>query len=224
MFSVSCACLYVTRANDPHWNNAMMPQVHSRMQLLGDKLSDTELIILDPRLAVAQGVPDDTPYGAAETMTNARPGDRLGFHALNTFIPRGVGTIKSLVRVNDQTLIDKYGAAAVKATSGKLPYNMTSPMNGNVIPDVGQLCGSFATEHSLPSCKSRVWRVTFTEPLPAEVKPYDIVSLQGWDNAGLTVVNSHFFGGIDGVHSKSNGARFENNVMACTGFDVSPYA
>jgi hypothetical protein len=32
-----------------------------------------------------------------------------------------------------------------------------------------------------------------------------------------------FFGGIDGVHSKSNGAIFANNEMACTGFDVSPW-
>lgn len=51
---------------------------------------------------------------------------------------------------------------------------------------------------------------TNAEPLPeAGPQLFDIVSLKGWDNAGLTVRNSHFFGGIDGVHSKSNGAVFE---------------
>ena len=35
--------------------------VHSRMQMLGDKISGTELIVLDPRLAVAAGSPNDTP-------------------------------------------------------------------------------------------------------------------------------------------------------------------
>jgi hypothetical protein len=37
--------------------------VHSRMQLVGSRVSQTELIILDPRLQVAQGVPDDTVSG-----------------------------------------------------------------------------------------------------------------------------------------------------------------
>ena len=39
----------------------------------------------------------------------------------------------------------------------------------------------------------------------------------------LQVVRSQFFGGIDGVHSKSNGAFIANNTFACTGFDVSPW-
>ena len=91
--------------------------VHSRMQLLGDKLSPTTLIILDPRLAVAQSVPDDTPYGAAETMTNARPGDVLEFHALNTFVRHGSATIASVERLSDAAAVAKYGAAATAATS-----------------------------------------------------------------------------------------------------------
>ena len=68
-----------------------------------------------------------------------------------------------------------------------------------------------------------MWRVTFTAPLPAHARAFDIVSLRGWDNAGLQVHDSRFFGGIDGVHCKSNGALFANNAMACTGFDVSPW-
>ena len=198
--------------------------VHSRMQLLGDILGPNELIILDPRLQVAQGVPDDTPYGASETLPNARPGDVLEFHALNTFVPHGVATIASLERVADPTAIAKYGAAAVDATSGRPPHSMHPAMNGNVAPDVGQFCGAFADEYHLPAkCKSRVWKVTLEGAVPAGAAVYDIVSLRGWDNAGLEVVNSHFFGGIDGIHSKSNGARFENNSFACTGFDVSPW-
>jgi hypothetical protein len=197
--------------------------VHSRMQLLGDKLGDTEIIVLDPRLQVAQGVPDDTPYGAAETMPNAKPGDVLAFHALNTFVPHGFATIKSLVRVSAPTAIKNYGAAVANATSGRPPWRMTPPMSGNVQPDVGQLCQAFAKQHKLPECLSRVWRVSLAKPLPQSVQQFDIVSLEGWDSAGLSVVNSHFFGGIDGVHSKSNGAVFSNNVMACTGFDVSPW-
>lgn len=197
--------------------------VHSRMQLLGDKLGDTEIIVLDPRLQVAQGVPDDTPYGAAETMPNAKPGDVLEFHALNTFVPHGFATIRSLVRLNDAAAIVKYGAAVVNATSGRAPFRMTPPMSGNVAPDVGQFCKLFAKQHGLPECSSRVWRVSLAKPLPQSVQRFDIVSLQGWDNAGLSVRNSHFFGGIDGVHCKSNGAVFENNAMACTGFDVSPW-
>ena len=197
--------------------------VHSRMQLLGDVLGPTELMILDPRLQVAEGVPNDTPYGAAETMPNARPGDVLQFHALNTFLPRGSATIASLERVHDLELIAKYGAAAVAATSGAPPYNMWPPMGGSVQPDVGQLCGAFAKAHGLPACASRVWKVTFTAPVPAGIEKFDIVSLKGWDNAGLEVRECQFFGGIDGVHSKSNGAVFAGNTLACTGFDVSPW-
>ena len=197
--------------------------VHSRLQLLGDILAPTELIVLDPRLQVAQGVPDDTPYGAAETLPNARPGDVLEFHALNTFLEHGAATIASLERVDDPAAIAKYGAAAVAATSGTPPYSMHPAMNAGSAPDVGQLCGAFAGEHHLPACKSRVWKVTLTAPVPAAATAYDIVSLRGWDNAGLVVVNSQFFGGIDGIHSKSNGALFENNTFACTGFDVSPW-
>ena len=168
-------------------------------------------------------VPNDTPYGAAETMPNVKPGDTLEFHALNTFVPHGGATVKSLVRLSDAATVEKYGAAAVNATSGRPPYHMLPPMDGNVIPDVGQLCGAFARQHGLPRCSSRVWRVTLEEPVPASAQLFDIVSLKGWDAAGLSVRNSHFFGGIDGVHSKSNGAIFENNVLACTGFDVSPW-
>ena len=112
---------------------------------------------------------------------------------------------------------------AVAATSGNPPHNMSPSMAGNVQPDVGQFCGAFAAKYNLPRCASRVWKVTLTAPLSAPASLFDIVSLRGWDNAGLEVRDSHFFGGIDGVHSKSNGAIFENNALACTDFGASPW-
>ena len=65
----------------------------------------------------------------------------------------------------------------------------------------------FAAKNGLPGCASRVWKVILAPgtPVPSGARPYDIVSLKGWDNAGLEVRACKFFGGIDGVHSKSNG-------------------
>ena len=48
--------------------------VHSRMQLVQSLSGPKEAVLIDPRMAIARGSPDDTPYGAVETMTNARPG------------------------------------------------------------------------------------------------------------------------------------------------------
>ena len=98
--------------------------VHSRLQFLGKRLSKTELIILDPRLSIARGVPDDNPYGAAETMTNAKPGDVLEFHELNTFVPLGSAKIASIQRLSDPADVKRYGDAAVVATTGAPPYRM----------------------------------------------------------------------------------------------------
>lgn len=200
--------------------------VHSRMQMLGEVLSPTELIILDPRMAVAAGSPNDTPYGGAETMPNAQPGDVLEFHALNTFLPRGSATIASLERVSDDASVQKYGAAITAATNGSPPFSMRPSMGpGNFAPDVGQICTAMAAKHNLPKCASRVWRVKLTAPMETlhGAKLFDIVALKGWDNSGLVIRDCKFFGGIDGVHCKSNGALIVNNTMACTGFDVSPW-
>jgi hypothetical protein len=199
--------------------------VHSRMQLLGDKLSPTELIILDPRMATASGEPNDVPYGGAETMPNAKRGDVLQFHAINTFAMHGEATVVSTERLTSQAIIEKYGKAVTAATDGSAPYRMHPSMGpGGFAPDIGQICQATSDKYHLPyRCQSRVWRVTLETPLPAAADLFDIVSLKGWDNAGLEVRDSKFFGGIDGVHSKSNGAVFVNNTMACTGFDVSPW-
>ena len=218
------------------------------MQLLGDKLSPTELIILDPRMATASGEPmmmtsayvihfgfdtwwrltgepNDVPYGGAETMPNARRGDVLQFHALNTFAMHGEATIVSTERLTSPAIVQKYGKAATAATDGSPPFRMHPSMGpGGFAPDIGQLCQATSDKYHLPyRCLSRVWRVTLASPLPTTADLFDIVSLKGWDNAGLDVRDSKFFGGIDGVHSKSNGAVFVNNTMACTGFDVSPW-
>ena len=169
------------------------------MQMLGGFVSSTELIILDPRLAVAAGSPNDTPYGGAETMPNAEPGDVLDFHALNTLQPHGNATIESLQRLSDEASVQKYGAAITAATNGHPPYSMRPSMGpGSFAPDVGQICAAEAAKHDLPKCASRVWRVKLSAPVPRQVSLFDIVSLRGWDNAGLIVRDSKFFGGIDG--------------------------
>ena len=69
-----------------------------------------------------------------------------------------------------------------------------------------QVCRAMARKFLLPPCKSRVWKVTLSAPLPPAARKYDIVSLKGWDARGLSVRDSKFFGGIDGVHVKSCGA------------------
>ena len=80
-------------------------------------------------------------YGAVETMTNAKPGDVLEFHGLNTFRPHGNATIASLERLTGAADVAKYGSLAVAATSGGPPNHMNPALATKVQPDVGKSNG-----------------------------------------------------------------------------------
>ena len=198
--------------------------LHSRLQLVGKRISDYELIILDPRLSVAQGVPDDTPYGAVETMTNAKPGMLLNFFELNTLTFSGFARISSLERLQSEADITAASLNLTKDLSGGPPYNATPPLTGagSQVIDVGQLCRNFSKEHKLPSCASRVWNVKFSSPVPKGVSQYAVSTLNDWDASGGSVRDSHFFGGVDGVRWKSSSGEIVNNVIAATYFEITP--
>ena len=192
------------------------------MQLVGKVLSDTELIILDPRLQVAAGSPDDTPYGAAETMPNARVGMVLEFHALNTLLPIGRATIASLERLDSAADVAAAAATLNTDLDGRAPYHATPPFTAGSLLDVGQLCGAASTKYKTPGCRSRVWRVQFSTPIPDNLTQYSLSTLFDWDASGASVRDSHFFGGIDGVRWKSNKGDFSNNVVAATYMEITP--
>ena len=64
------------------------------------QLSRDELLVIDPRLSYSAGVPDDYPYGNAETLPNARQGDRFSFFHKDSLKHQGRSTpIRSLQRL-----------------------------------------------------------------------------------------------------------------------------
>jgi hypothetical protein len=107
---------------------------------------------------------------------------------------------------------------------GGPPYNATPAFGGSVALDVGQLCGPFAAKHGLPRCPSRVWKVAFSGSagVPSGVGKYAVATLRGWDASNTTVINSHFFGGIDGIRWKSNNGKITNSTIASTYMEVTP--
>lgn len=195
--------------------------VHSRMQLVSERISDTVLVLVDPRLAVAAGCPDDHPYGAAETMPNAKPGDVLDFHALNTFAPLGSAVISSTERLDGATDVAT-AARVADDLDGRAPWHATPALTGSCRPDVGQLCSATAARYGLPPCASRVWRVTLRTPAPPNASHLSLVSLRDWDASGAAVEDCAFFGGIDGIRWKSSGGRIVRSAMAVTYLEVTP--
>ena len=78
--------------------------VHSRVQVVGHRAPATlsgvgtegtrteKLILLDPRLSRDVGLPNDAPYGTAETLPYLKPGDNMAFYALNSLVPLATRT------------------------------------------------------------------------------------------------------------------------------------
>ena len=195
--------------------------IHSRLQLVSERVSDTELVVVDPRLRVAQGCPDDHPYGAAETMPNAAPGDTLDFFALSTFAPLGGARIRRLERLGSAADIAA-AAQVVAGMDGRPPWNATPAIVAGNALDVGQICGPLARTFGLPQCASRVWRVAFDTRIPPAVDRLSIVALRGWDASGASVEDSQFFGGIDGIRWKSSGGYLTRNSFANSYLEVTP--
>lgn len=102
--------------------------IHSRTQVVSRRLSGNRLTILDPRLERDKGLPNDHPYGTAESFQNVRPGDTLSFYALNSLRPLALHVpVVSTARFTDkqEALAE---AAAMNAELPKPPYSADPPV------------------------------------------------------------------------------------------------
>jgi hypothetical protein len=190
--------------------------VHSRAQLVAARISPTSLLVVDPRLARDDSVADDSPYGTVETMPNVRAGDVISFHAARSLRELGRAQVSSLRRTADPAHV----AAALKVRD-----TLNGPVCGNesMSPQLNPI--SF-----LPSTHSpnRLWAVEFSGGLPAAVDHCALVNVLSWPNARASVLDSHFFGGIDGLRWKSShglmqGTLWENAYSnPSTGLEVTP--
>jgi hypothetical protein len=186
---------------DDFWN------VHSRAQVVFRRESDTSLLVIDPRLAYSAGVPDNFAYGNAETLTNCRPHDKLSFWHKTTFAPQSFGIVASLERLSGPGA----DARLLLKAQAFLDVNMSKSFD----LDAGVHCAKFG-------CVPRLWRVQFAAPVPAEVGPTSLVSLEGWDNSGAVVENTHMHHGFYGLRWKSSNGRVANNLYSGKYMEVTP--
>ena len=137
------------------------------------------LVLLDPRLSRDVGLPNDTPYGTAESLQHLRPGDNVTFYQLNSLIPLATRTVTSATRFRSVAK----GAALAAAFSSEInapPYSA----DPSVLP--ADVCGLTAAENCPPGY-SRAWHVTLDPsqpPLPDTVGNFSLVQQDGWDASG----------------------------------------
>jgi hypothetical protein len=174
-------------------------------------MSSGGLIILDPRLNRDKGLPNDAPYGTAETFQNVKPGDRLQFFQLNTLLPLATRPVLSTRRLTNTSLATGLAAEA----NTQLP----KLVRGSSILPI-DVCGL----PSEPGCAPRAWEVVLGgEALPAAVVRYSLVHIEGWDQAGSVMTGCRFFDGFDGIRWKSSNSVIRgNDFRAIKYLEVTP--
>jgi hypothetical protein len=121
--------------------------IHTRTQLLAELGTGLHSVtILDPRLLRDKGLPNDGPYGTAETFQHVQPGDTLRFHQLNTLLPLASRPVLSTTR-----LINRTAALALAAQAN---IDLPKLQRGSSILPI-DVCG-LAGE---PACALRAWQV-----------------------------------------------------------------
>ena len=174
------------------------------------------LVLLDPRLSRDIGLPNDMPYGTAESLQHLRPGDNITFYALSTLTPLATRTVAAVKRFTDVA----NGAALATAFTRQVnapPYNA----NPNVQPvDVCGLPGE-----NCPHGYSRAWDVTLdpSQPaLPHSVGNFSLVQQDGWDARGAVVDRCFFHDARYGFRWKSSASAITNSVIGGNRIEISP--
>ena len=170
------------------------------------------LLIIDPRLDYSMSVPDNFPYGNAETMTNARPGDEVSFYLSGNLSRLGSARVLSTRR----TSWDADDMPAIEQAQQLLDkqFNRTCGL------DAGLHCKEYGT------CLPRVWHVAFASDIPewgATNGARGIVAtLNSWTASGAVVKDSHLHHGRFGIRWKSSNATITGNRISARYVEISP--
>lgn len=195
--------------------------VHTRVQVVGFRYSSPAapgetLVLLDPRLSRDIGLPNDAPYGTAESMQYLQPGDNITFYELSSLRPLATRTVNSVKRFIDVAAGAAF-AAAFTAEVNAPPYSA----NPTVLPV--DVCG-LDSEDCLPGY-SRAWRVMLdaSQPaLPSAVQNFTLVAHDGWDSSGAVVDRCSFHDARYGFRWKSSGSIITNSVIGGNRIEISP--
>jgi len=247
----SCAGLIASNADafhssacrdGPHLSNVDLSyclddfiNVHTRVQAVGLRRPPAtdgggeRLVLLDPRLSRDAGLPNDAPYGTAETLQNLRPGDNVSFYQLNTLTKLATRTVASATRFSDV------------AAGARVGQNFNSTVNlppHHANPHVNDcdVCGLPPTlvngnqkrskvAENCPAGYSRAWHVELAAgqaPLPPSVTNNTLVQIEGWDASGAVVENCHFHDSDYGFRWKSSNSRIINSVIGGNRMEISP--
>ena len=184
--------------------------VHSRAQVVLERIDARHLIMIDPRLNFAESVADDFPYGNAETLTNARQSDTISFFLSGNLTTLGSAKVRSTRRATWE-----HDAETVERAQQLLDtrYKLTCGL------DAGSNCRKFG-------CAPRVWRVAFETDLPswsdATAAIGVVANLDSWTASGAVVKDSHLHHGRFGVRWKSSDAVFSGNRVSARYMELSP--
>lgn len=173
-------------------------------------------------------MPNDAPYGTAETLQNLRPGDNVSFFALNTLKKLATRTVATVTRFTDVAAGAEL-AAQFDSTVNAPPYNA----NPEILP--ADVCGlpptlvkgnqdRVAVAENCAGGYSRAWDVELAagQPLPASVTNNTLVQIDGWDASGAVVENCHFHDSNYGFRWKSSGSKIINSVIGGDRIEISP--
>ena len=183
--------------------------IHSRGQVVLERVDARHLVMIDPRLNSATSEPDDFPYGNVETLTNARPRDQISFFISGNLTRLGSAVVHSTRRANwvhDATVVSR-----AQRLLGQL-YGTTCGL------DAGLHCRAFG-------CEPRVWYVAFDSDIPAWETASTrgiVASLDSWSASGAVVTRSQLHHGRFGVRWKSSDATITANRISARYMEISP--
>ena len=183
--------------------------MHSRAQVVLERVDARSLVLVDPRLSLGATVADDFAYGNAETLTNARPGDAVSFFLSGNLTRLGGARVASAQRVT-------WDDAPLVARAQRL---LDARFNATVGLDAGVHCRALG-------CRPRVWRVGFDSDVPrwgeAAADRGVVATLDGWDASGATVRGSRLHHGRYGVRWKSSDGAIINSTISARYVEISP--
>ena len=152
----------------------------------GGNVSNDKLYIIDAGLPAADSF-------------NARPGDTVQFYDIQKVTLAGEAVVASMEQVSD-TVVLVEAAQAMGDVNGQCA-------SGCGLFNCSGICGFHFNVN-------RVWKVTFTEALPAQLKVFDLVQVKGRSADGAVVRNCHFHDAYDGVMQlRSASAVIEGNLF-----------
>ena len=184
--------------------------IHSRAQVVLERLDARHLVMIDPRLNFGTSVRDDFPFGNAETLTNAQVGDPVSFFVSGNLTSRGGAKVRSTERATWE-----HDAALIHQAQ----HLLDTRFNATCGLDAGPHCRAFG-------CLPRVWRVRFDSDVPAWSEAAGargvVASLDSWAASGAVVQDSHLHHGRYGVRWKSSDGSITGNRISARYMEISP--